>query len=137
MDRNFSAGADGPKRRRPRRRAPAVPLAGLSFALLATGVTAAAPVPNASPGLSAAMARMHHAMDIRGTGDPDRDFALMMIPHHQGAIDMARVELLNGKDERLRRLAQGIIVEQGQEIEAMRTVLSGSGSGPPGSGSGS
>ncbi len=71
-----------------------------------------------------AMARMHEDMRKAGsTGDPDRDFALMMIPHHQGAIDMAILQLRFGKDERLRRLAQGIIVEQGQEIAVMRAIL--------------
>ena len=57
------------------------------------------------------------------TGNPDHDFAVMMIPHHQGAIDMAKVELLYGKDPVLRRLAQEIIVTQEQEIEVMRTRL--------------
>jgi uncharacterized protein (DUF305 family) len=47
----------------------------------------------------------------------------MMIPHHQGSIDMARVLLKYGQDERLKRLAQSIIVEQGQEISYMRTLL--------------
>ncbi len=57
------------------------------------------------------------------TGDPDHDFAAMMIPHHQGAVDMAKVELLYGKDQALRRLAQEIIVTQEQEIEVMRMRL--------------
>jgi len=57
------------------------------------------------------------------TGDPDHDFATMMIPHHQGAVDMAKVELLYGKDPVLRRLAQEIIVTQEQEIEVMRKRL--------------
>ncbi len=57
------------------------------------------------------------------TGDPDHDFAAMMIPHHQGAADMAKVELLYGKDPVLRRLAQEIIVTQQQEIEVMRMRL--------------
>jgi uncharacterized protein (DUF305 family) len=67
--------------------------------------------------------RMHKDMNIVPTGDPDRDFAAMMIPHHQGAIDMAKVELQFGKNPVLRRLAQGIIVEQLQEIEVMRREL--------------
>ena len=67
--------------------------------------------------------RMHHAMDIAASGDIDRDFMRMMIPHHQGAIDMARLQLKYGRDEKLRRLAQSIIVEQGQEIAYMRTLL--------------
>ena len=52
----------------------------------------------------------------KSTGNPDRDFAAMMIPHHQGAIDMAQAELRYGHDERLRRLAQEIVVSQAQEI---------------------
>jgi uncharacterized protein (DUF305 family) len=47
----------------------------------------------------------------------------MMIPHHQGAIDMALLQLKYGRDEKLKRLAQSIIVEQGQEIAYMRTLL--------------
>ena len=57
------------------------------------------------------------------TGDPDHDFAAIMIPHHQGAVDMAKVELIYGKDPVLRRLAQEIIVTQEQEIEVMRMRL--------------
>src|SRR6266478_2737518 len=70
-----------------------------------------------------AVARMHAAMHVPFTGDADRDFARMMIPHHQGAIDMALVELRYGKDERLKRLAQEIIVSQQQEIEVMHLAL--------------
>jgi Domain of unknown function (DUF305) len=66
---------------------------------------------------------MHEGMDVAPTGDVDRDFMRMMIPHHQGAIDMARVLLKYGHDEKVRRLAQSIIVEQGQEIAYMRTLL--------------
>jgi uncharacterized protein (DUF305 family) len=70
-----------------------------------------------------AAARMHSAMHVSYTGDADRDFARMMIPHHQGAIDMALAELRYGKDERLKRLAQEIVVAQKQEIEVMRLAL--------------
>ncbi len=73
-----------------------------------------------------AMARMHRDMAIPSSGDADLDFAAMMIPHHQGAIDMARIELQSGKDPVLRRLAQGIIVEQLQEIDVMRRQLKNS-----------
>jgi uncharacterized protein (DUF305 family) len=62
-------------------------------------------------------------MDLPFSGDVDRDFARMMIPHHQGAIDMAIAELRYGKDERLRRLAQEIIVDQQQEIAVMHLAL--------------
>ena len=67
-----------------------------------------------------AMRSMDRGMDNAPmTGDPDHDFAAMMIPHHQGAIDMAKAELLYGKDTVLRRLAQEIIVNQEQEIDVM------------------
>ena len=69
------------------------------------------------------MERMHRDMSIVPSGDPDRDFAAMMIPHHQGAVDMARAELQFGKNPVLRRLAQGIVVEQLQEIEVMQREL--------------
>jgi uncharacterized protein (DUF305 family) len=71
-----------------------------------------------------AMDRMDSAMmAAKPTNDPDRDFAAMMIPHHQGAIDMAKAELIYGRDPVLRRLAEGIIVEQQQEIELMQRSL--------------
>ena len=70
-----------------------------------------------------AMARMDAAMAVGYTGNADDDFARMMIAHHQGAIDMAELELRFGTDERLRRLAQEIIVTQGQEIMVMRGAL--------------
>ena len=70
-----------------------------------------------------AMDHMHRDMSIVPSGDPDRDFAAMMIPHHQGAVDMAKVELQFGKNPVLRRLAEGIIVEQLQEIEVMQREL--------------
>lgn len=70
-----------------------------------------------------AMDRMMAAMHAPSTGDVDRDFALMMIPHHQAAIDMAKTELKYGRDESLKRLAQEIVVAQGQEIEVMRRAL--------------
>lgn len=57
------------------------------------------------------------------SGDADHDFASMMIPHHQGAIDMAKVEVLYGKDPVLRRLAQEIIVTQDSEITVMKRQL--------------
>jgi hypothetical protein len=57
------------------------------------------------------------------SGNPDHDFATMMIPHHQGAIDMAKVELVHGKNPVLRRLAQEIIVTQRSEIDVLRMQL--------------
>jgi uncharacterized protein (DUF305 family) len=72
---------------------------------------------------SAAMNSMMARMSVKPTGDVDVDFAAMMIPHHQGAIDMALAELRYGKNEQLRRIAQEIIVDQQQEIAAMRLAL--------------
>src|SRR5215510_14047487 len=69
------------------------------------------------------MRAMERMMAAKPTGNPDRDFAAMMIPHHQGAIDMAKIELTYGRDPVLRRLAQGIIVGQQQEIELMQRYL--------------
>jgi len=71
----------------------------------------------------AAMDKMMGGMDVRPSGDVDQDFAAMMIPHHQGAIDMAQAELHYGRNEQLRRIAQEIIVEQQQEIAAIRLAL--------------
>jgi hypothetical protein len=72
---------------------------------------------------NAAMDRMMAGMAAKPTGDIDRDFVAMMAPHHQGAIEMAQAELRYGKNEQLRRIAQEIIVEQLQEIAAMRLAL--------------
>ena len=71
----------------------------------------------------AAMTRMMNDMAADPSGDIDRDFAAMMVPHHQGAIDMAVIQLHYGKNEQLRRIAQEIIVEQMQEIAAMKLAI--------------
>jgi Domain of unknown function (DUF305) len=71
----------------------------------------------------AAMNNMMAEMTIKPTGDVDRDFVAMMVPHHQGAVDMAKAELKYGHNEQLRRLAQEIVVTQQQEISAMRLAL--------------
>lgn len=98
----------------------------LIFGVTALSISATALAQNDdfAAAMDAAMSRMHGAMMTGYTGDPDRDFARKMIPHHQGAIDMAMIELRYGKDERLRRLAHGIIVEQRQEIAVMQGILS-------------
>lgn len=70
-----------------------------------------------------AMTKMMDDMSIGPTGDVDRDFVAMMVPHHQGAIDMAQAELRYGHNEQLRRIAQEIVIEQQQEIVAMRLAL--------------
>lgn len=71
----------------------------------------------------AAMSRMMAGMAIKPSGDVDRDFVSMMVPHHQGAIDMAVAVLRYGHNEQIRRLAQEIIIDQQQEIVAMRLAV--------------
>ena len=70
-------------------------------------------------------------MQIQPSGNADADFVAMMVPHHQGAIDMARAELLYGQNETLRRMAQEIVVTQQQEIVAMQQALGQSSNGSP------
>jgi hypothetical protein len=98
--------------------------------LIALGLVAAAIAIGASPEEApflaendVAMAKMMAAMKIKPSGDVDEDFVAMMVPHHQGAIDMAQAELRYGRNEQLRRIAQEIIVTQQQEIAAMRLAL--------------
>jgi uncharacterized protein (DUF305 family) len=74
--------------------------------------------------MDTSMKRMDHDMTAAPmTGNADHDFAAMMIPHHQGAIDMAKGELLYGKDPVMRRLAEEIIVDQESEIDVMNLWL--------------
>jgi Domain of unknown function (DUF305) len=72
----------------------------------------------------AAMNQMMADMKIKPTGDVDRDFVAMMVPHHQGAVDMAKAELQYGHNAQLRRLAHEIVVKQQQEITEMRNAVS-------------
>ncbi len=69
------------------------------------------------------MSKMMDGMAPKPTGDVDADFSAMMIPHHQGAIEMAEAELRFGRNVALRRIAQEIIVDQQGEITAMRVAL--------------
>jgi uncharacterized protein (DUF305 family) len=73
--------------------------------------------------MDVAMERMMAAMHVPTTRDVDGDFAAMMIPHHQGAIDMAIAELRYGTDPQLRRIAQEIVIDQQQEITAMQLAI--------------
>lgn len=100
--------------------------------LLAVAVIAAASsLANANHDPEAAkeaQMQAHHKMmmdmeKLQPTGDADRDFINMMIPHHQGAIDAATVELDYGHDEKLRAMAEEIIAAQKKEIEEMRAWL--------------
>ena len=105
----------------------------LVWVLLTTETRTQAPsTPRAAPAnefdgaLRSAMVQMDAGMCITPSGDADRDFARAMIPHHHGAVEMARLELLYGRDARLRRLAQGMVIEQSQEIELLRSILASS-----------
>jgi uncharacterized protein (DUF305 family) len=81
--------------------------------------------------LNASMDKMHMAMaGIEQSGDADTDFVRLMLPHHQGAIEMAKVQLMHGKDPQMRRLAQEIITDQQSEIELMQQWLKAHGSAP-------
>jgi uncharacterized protein (DUF305 family) len=77
----------------------------------------------ASRAFEEANGRMHADMAIVYTGDTDADFVRGMTPHHQGAIDMARIELEFGKDPEIRKLAEDIIKAQEAEIALMQTWL--------------
>lgn len=113
----------------------------MRFAILAAALVAATPVFSQDAGhaghampapaaegpaaqaLSAVNDSMMQDMTIAFTGNPDRDFILMMIPHHQGAIDMARVQLEYGQDPAIRKLAEEIIAAQEIEIAEMKAWL--------------
>ena len=74
--------------------------------------------------LIASMDKMHMAMAaVAQSGNSDVDFVRLMLPHHQAAIDMAKTQLLYGKDSQMRRLAQEIITDQQLEIELMQRWL--------------
>lgn len=77
----------------------------------------------ATRGYREANAKMHRNMDIPYTGDADADFVRSMIPHHQGAIDMAKVAQQNAKDEQVRKWATDVIREQEREIAEMQAWL--------------
>ena len=75
-------------------------------------------------GMHAGMAVMMKDMESAPmTGDPDKDFLAMMIPHHEGAVEMARLVLVHGRDPLVRRLAEEIIASQTVEIQTMKERL--------------
>jgi hypothetical protein len=86
-------------------------------------IDAAVPALTFAREMHAAMDKMMIAMDAKPSGNVDRDFVAMMVPHHQGAIDMAESELRYGHNDQLLRIAQEIIVDQQQEIAAMHLAL--------------
>ena len=74
--------------------------------------------------LIASMDKMHMAMgSIERSGNDDIDFVRLMLPHHQAAVDMARIQLMYGKDPQMRKMAQEIITGQQSEIELMQRWL--------------
>lgn len=88
---------------------------------MATGNTAA------SDAFAAANAKMHQEMAVELTGNPDVDFIRSMIPHHQGAVDMARIELEHGTDPEVKALAEAVIAAQQKEIAWMQAWLAKNG----------
>ncbi len=76
-----------------------------------------------SKALNDAMMKMHEKMTMKMTGDADVDFVQGMIPHHEGAVDMAKIELQYGKDPELHKLAENIVKAQESEIAFMTSWL--------------
>ena len=90
----------------------------------ATGAAAGSEAADFQRQMDADMGRMMADMHGPGyTGDPDIDFLVMMVPHHQGAVDMARLVLIYGHDPLTRSIAEGIIAAQRTEIAAMSARL--------------
>lgn len=88
--------------------------------------TTVKPANDASPSTKAFMdtnMKMHHGMMIDFTGNADADFVKGMIPHHQGAVDMAKIQLQYGKDPEIKKFAEQIIKAQTSEIEFMKQWL--------------
>lgn len=107
-------------------------------ALLVAGMSVAFAASDLSPGskaLEQANANMHIAMSVEMTGDVDVDFVRSMIPHHQGAVEMAKIVLEYGKDPEIRKVAEDIVKAQEAEIAFMEGWLEKNGAPAADSGS--
>ena len=91
----------------------------LSASLLGPALSAS----NSSNEFKAAMDKMHKSMAMPMMGMADHDFAMMMVPHHQGAVDMAKIELKYGTDPKLRKMAEQIVKSQQKEIQELQAWL--------------
>ena len=100
----------------------------LLLGMVAVPVMAIAATHDASEAFKAATMKMHEAMPMEYSGNVDVDFVKSMIPHHQGAIDMAEVELKYGKDPQARKFAEDVIKAQKAEIEEFNKWLQEHGS---------
>lgn len=93
---------------------------GTSSLVMAEDMKMDVPKSQADADFSRVMAKMTSDMDVKTTGKPDEDFVRMMLPHHQGAVDMAKVELKYGTDPTLRKMAEDIVSSQEKEITEMK-----------------
>lgn len=92
---------------------------------VASGCAAVAAWADNSDASAQYMKIMHSmsGMNMEMTGDPDKDFVIMMIPHHQAAVDMAKVVLEHGKDAEVKKMAENVISAQEEEIKWMKQWL--------------
>src|SRR3954467_15986652 len=124
----------GAKKSPAKKKAPAKKRGSAATSVRHAGHRATAPAAPAVAEYKAAHHSMMRGMAVPYTGDPDVDFRVQMIPHHQGAIDMARVALRHANDPWTRQMAEGVSGEQQREIAEMRQWLARRGITPPSGG---